>query len=97
MVQLAEWLLLTPEVCGSNQAFRNYFSRQVYNEKEAGIGPFFTTALNLLQDFDARFQVLSEFLSGQIYTSYTRLGHFHIEVANLQMETNFVPQIMHQN
>ena len=40
--------------------------------------------------------MLSEFSSGHICICYLGLGHFHLDGANLQMQTHLVPKIMHQ-
>ena len=54
------------------------------------------TAVKLQQDFDALCEMLSEFSSGHICACYYGLGHFNLDNANLQKQTNLVPQIMHQ-
>ena len=42
-------------------------------------------------------EMLSEFSSGHICACYDELGHFHLDDANLQMQTHLVSKIMHQN
>ena len=42
-------------------------------------------------------EIFSEFSSGHICAFHLGLGHFHLDGANLQMQTHLVPKIMHQN
>ena len=37
-------------------------------------------------------EMLSEFSSGHICACYQDLGHFHLDGANLQMQTHLVPK-----
>ena len=41
--------------------------------------------------------MLGEFSSGHICACYQGLGHFHLDDANLQIQTHLVPKIMHKN
>ena len=41
--------------------------------------------------------MLSEFSSGHICACYKGLGYFHLDGANLQLQSRLVPKIMHQN
>ena len=41
--------------------------------------------------------MLSEFSCGHICACYKGLGHFHLDGANLQMQTHLVCKMMHQN
>ena len=48
-------------------------------------------------NFDTQFKLLSEFSSGHICTISTGHRPFHPDGTNLQMQTYFGPQIMHNN
>ena len=50
------------------------------------------TAVKLCKDFEALCEMLSEFSSGHICACYSKLGQFHLDGANLQMQT----YLMHQ-
>ena len=50
------------------------------------------TAIKLCKDFEALCEMLSEFSSGHICACYSKLGQFHLDGANLQMQT----YLMHQ-
>ena len=41
--------------------------------------------------------MLSEISSGNICACCLELGHFHLDVSNLQMQTHLVSKIMDQN
>ena len=50
-----------------------------------------------LKGIDALCEMLSEFSSGNVCACYKGLGHFHLDGANVQMQTHLVPKIMQQN
>ena len=54
------------------------------------------TDVKLQQHFDVLCEMLSEFSSGHICACYKGLGYFQLDGANLQMQTQLVPKIMHQ-